>query len=128
MKINNQTRVGYRSMLILAVVVGVLSLGLLFLPDMQLIAFMLSVAALGGLIAGSSGYSEAERRQLGRSYKTAYEGLLLAMMFAYALVELAKWLQLAPLEAFLNARWPGLILALMCALLGLAGFRTDKIP
>jgi hypothetical protein len=126
MKINNQARVGYRSMLILAVVVGLLSLGLLFLPDMQLIAFMLSVAALGGLIAGSSGYSEPERRQLGRSYKTAYEGMLLAVMFAYALVELAKWLPIEPAVGFLNARWPGLILALMCALLGLAGLREEE--
>jgi hypothetical protein len=126
MKINNQARVGYRSMLVLAVVVGLLSLGLLFLPDMQLIAFMLSVAALGGLIAGSSGYSEAERRQLGRSYKTAYEGMLLAVMFAYALVELARWMQLEAAAGFLNARWPGLILALMCALLGLAGLREEE--
>lgn len=127
MKVNNQPRVGYRSMLILAVVAGALSLVLLVLPDMRLLAFVLSVAALGGLIGGSSGYGEAESRQLGHSYKIAYEGLLLAVMFAYALVELAKWLQLIPLAEFLNARWPGLILALMCALLGLAGMRRENI-
>jgi hypothetical protein len=126
MKINNQPRVGYRAMLILAVVVGVVSLGLQFLPDMQGITFMLSVAVLGGLIAGSSGYSEPDRQQLARSYKTAYAGLLLAVMSAYALVELAKWMQFGPLAAFLNAHWPGIILALMCALLGLAGLRKQE--
>jgi hypothetical protein len=52
------------------------------MPDFEFFSFFLSVPVLGGLISGSSGYEEQDRQQLRRSYKPAYEGLLLIIMFA----------------------------------------------
>ncbi len=55
---------------------------------------MLSASAVGGLIGGSKDYEERDRQQLRRSYKTAYEWLLLAIMAAYAFIVLSRWLEL----------------------------------
>ena len=111
-------------MSILAIIVGGIGIILQFMPDWEFFTFFLSVPVLGGLIGGSSGYEEQDRQQLRQSYKTAYEGLLLVMMFAYAFIELSKWL--APTNGalnFLNGHWCGLMFAVMCALMGIAGIQ-----
>jgi hypothetical protein len=111
-------------MCILAIIVGGIGIILQFMPGWEFFTFFLCVAVLGGLIGGSSGYEEQDRQQLRQSYKTAYEGLLLVIMVAYAFIELSKWL--APTNRalnFLNGHWCGLLFAVMCALLGIAGIQ-----
>jgi hypothetical protein len=120
----NKFKVSYRSMNILAIIVGGLGIILQFMPDWEFFSFFLGVPVLGGLISGSSGYKEQDRRQLRQSYKTAYEGLLLVIMVAYAFIEFSKWF--APAHGafnFLNAHWCGLMFAVMCALMGIAGIQ-----
>ena len=120
----NKFKVSYRSMNILAVIVGGVGIILQFMPDWEFFSFFLSVPVLGGLISGGSSYEEQDRQQLRQSYKTAYEGLLLVIMIAYAFIEFSKWL--APANRafnFLNAHWCGLMFAVMCALMGLAGIQ-----
>lgn len=114
--------VNYRFMSGLAVVVGILGIAFQFLSSWEFFSFFLCVPVLGGLIGGSSGYGEQDRQQLRRSYKAAYEWLLLVVMAAYAFIVLSRWvlLGLSGVE-FLNSHWPGLMLSAMCALLGLAG-------
>jgi hypothetical protein len=120
----NERSVGYRVMSILALSVGVISLGLQLMPGWETLTFMLSVAALGGLIGGRSGYAEQDRQQLDRSYKTAFEGLLLSVMAAYALVVAARGIFIIQGAAvFVNSHWPGLVISAMCALMGIAGFQ-----
>jgi hypothetical protein len=123
----NKSKVSYRSMRILAIIIGGVSIILQFMPDWEFFTFFLSVPVLGGLIGGSSGYEERDRQQLRQSYKTAYEGLLLIIMVAYAFMELSKWL--APTNGalnFLNGHWCGLMLAVMCALMGIAGIQRKS--
>jgi hypothetical protein len=120
----NKSKVSYRSMSILAIIVGGFSIIFQFVPDWEFFTFFLSVPVLGGLIGGSSGYEEQDRQQLHQSYKTAYEWLLLVIMAAYAFIELSKWL--APTNGalyFLNSHWCGLMFAAMCALMGFAGLQ-----
>jgi hypothetical protein len=126
MRLNNIN--SYPVMIILACVVGLLSIALQFLPGWELLAFMLSVAVLGGLIGGQNGYSEADRQRLGHSYKSAYEWLLLFVMAGYAANELALWLHFEGTVSFLNNHWPGLVLAAMCLLMGIAGFQKKQQP
>ena len=123
----NKFKVSYRSMSILAIIVGGLGILFQFMPDLEFFSFFLSVPVLGGLISGSSGYEEQDRQQLRQSYKIAYEGLLLVIMFAYAFIEFSKWL--APANGafnFLNAHWCGLMFAVMCALMGIAGIQRKS--
>jgi len=117
-------QVSYRSISILAIIVGGCGIILQLMPGWEFFSFFLSVPVLGGLISGSSGYEEQDRQQLRRSYKTAYEGLLLVIMFAYGFIEFSKWL--APTNGalkFLNGHWCGLMFAVMCALMGIAGLQ-----
>lgn len=124
MNIRTRPRADYRFMRTLAVLVGLIAIVLQFLPGWELLSFMLSLAVLGGLIGGTDSYEEPDRQQLARSYKTAYEGLLLVMMAALACLEFLRLLPILP-EAVnrVNGHWPGLVIATMCVLIGLAGFQ-----
>jgi hypothetical protein len=129
---NNKSKVSYRSMSILAIIVGGIGILLQFMPGWEFLTFFLSVPVLGGLIGGNSSYEEQDRQQLRQSYKITYEGLLLVIMVAYAFIELSKWL--APTNGafnFLNGHWCGLMFAVMCALMGIAGLqgkRSERSP
>jgi hypothetical protein len=83
MSTKNERRVNYHFMIVLALSVGVFCIVFQFMPGWELLSFMLSVAVLGGLIGGNNGYDDQDRQQLGRTYKTAYEWLLLILLAAY---------------------------------------------
>jgi hypothetical protein len=120
----NKFKVSYRSMSTLAIIVGGVGIILQAIPGWEFFSFFLNVPVLGSLIGGDSGYEEQDRQQLRRSYKTAYEGLLLVIMAAYAFIEFSKWL--TPTNGafnFLNGHWCGLMFAVMCALMGIAGIQ-----
>ncbi|MBK8986828.1 MAG: hypothetical protein IPM39_12270 [Chloroflexi bacterium] len=124
----SKTRVNYRLMNILALIVGIIGIAFLFLPDFELLSFMLTVAVLGGLIGGSNGYEERERLQLRQGYQKAFNGLLLVVMAAYSLIEFSKWFILMEAAAtFLNNHWPGLILSVMCIAMGIAGLQKARM-
>jgi hypothetical protein len=128
MKITNGRRVNYQTMIVVALIAGGLGIVFQFLSDGEILSFMVSVSALGGLIGGSKGYEERDRQQLRQSYKTAFEWLLLAIMTVYAFLMLSSWLTiLEGAVIFLNSHWPGLIIPLMCLLMGIAGFSRTRI-
>jgi hypothetical protein len=119
-------RFDYHFMAVLAVVVGAAATALQLVPGFELIAFVLSIAALGGLMGGSSSYDEQSRERLANTYKAAFESLLLIIMAAYALIEVSSWLGIQGVSAALSARWPGLLLAIMCLVMGLATLRARR--
>ncbi len=116
----------YRSMAILAVVVGVLAIALQLVPGFELISFMLGAVALGGLLSRDATRDEQATERLANSYKTAFEALFLIVMAAYAILEVATWLGFQGVSAALSTRWPVLILAIMCLVMGLAGLRAGR--
>lgn len=111
-------------MLVLAIIAGTFGIAIQFMPDGELLAFMVSSAALGGLIGGANAYNEREHQELLQSYKTAYEWLFLVIMVTYALIVLSRWLNIMPeVVIFINSHWPGLVIAMMCLLMGTAGLQ-----
>jgi len=126
MSTKNRRRVGYQAMVNLAVVVGVFGIIFQFFPGWEFLSFLLSIVVLGGLIGGSKDYEEQELQKLERSYKTAIEWLLLIIMAAYAFIELSRWLPIDGAVIFLNGHWPGFVMAMMCLLMGIAGFRKGS--
>lgn len=123
-----QRRASYHSMSLLALLAGTIGLALHLLPGMAPLSFMVSLAAVGGLIGGRGDYTETERQQLLTSFKTAFEAQLLVIMAAYFFIVVAGGLPLFDAaSSFLNAQWPSLVIALMCLLLGLAGLRHAKV-
>ena len=117
---------GYQAMIILAVIVGVFGIIFQFIPDWEFFSFLLSVVVLGGLIGGRKSYEERERQKLERSYKITIEWLLLITMGAYAFIEFSRWLPIEGAVIFINGHWPGFVLALICFLMGIAGFRKSS--
>jgi hypothetical protein len=128
MSIKIGRRMNYRLMIILALIVGVLGIAAQFMPGWEGPSFLLSIVVLGGLIGGNNDYEELDRQRLGRSFKTAYEWMLLIIMSAYAFILLSGSLHMEGPVIFLNSHWPGLIISMMCILLGIAGFdKRQKI-
>lgn len=113
-------------MIVLALVVGILSIALQFLPGWEAPSFILSLIVIGGLIGGTKSYEERDRQQIGRSYKIAFEWLLLFILAAYAVIELSRFLRIDGAVIFLNGHWPGLLMAMMCLLMGIAGFQKGS--
>ena len=116
----------YHFMAVLAVVVGVLTIALQLLPGFELISFILSVAAFGGLLSGTTAHDDQAPQPLVNSYKVGLESLLLILMAAYALIQVSDWLGFQGVSAALSTRWPGLLLAIMCLVMGLAGLRAGR--
>ena len=119
-------RFDYHFMAVLAAVAGIIAIALQLVPGFELITFVLTVAALGGLMSGDPSYDEQARHHLTRSYKTTVECLLLIVLTAYAFIELSRWLPVERATTFLNAHWPGFLLAIMCLVMGIAGLRGEK--
>jgi len=114
-------------MAVLTLIVGIISIAFHFMPDFELLSFMLTIAVLGGLVSGSSSYEEQDRQQLRQSYQKAFDGLLLVVMAAYALIEVSRWFVfIEAAAAFLNDHWPGLILSVMCITMGIAGLQKAR--
>jgi len=119
-----KTTMTYRFMIIFTIIVGVVSIVLLFLPDFDLLSIVLACAALGGLIGGKSGYEERERLCLQQSYRLAFEWLLLVLLAVFAFIVCSKWIGIGEgAVLFLNDHWPSLIISVMCILMGIAGFQ-----
>jgi hypothetical protein len=119
----NKYSVNFHFMSLLSIIVGVIGIASQFLAGWELLAFVMNLAVLGGLIGGSNTYELEERLKLERNYKLVFEWLLLVVLIAYAVLELAKWLPLNGVVIFLNGHWPGLVIATMCVLMGIAGLR-----
>jgi len=121
--------VSYHSILVLVIVAGVIGLALLILQDGELLTLMITLAVLGGLIGGTKSYKESDRHRLVRGYKYAFEWLLLVLLIFYALIESSRWFDVtAGIAAFMNEHWPGMIVSLMCILIGIAGLQRTTHP
>lgn len=116
--------VNYRFWTIYTLIVGVIGIALLLLPDFELGTFMLTTSALGGLIGGSNGYEERDQQLLEKSYKLVFEWQMLITLAAFGFLALSKLLVVfGGAVVFLNNHWPGLIISMMCILMGIAGFQ-----
>jgi hypothetical protein len=116
--------VNYRFMIVFTIIVGVIGIVLLFIPNFELISFVLTASALGGLIGGSNGYEERDLQLLEKSYKKVFEWLFLLSLAASAFLALSSlFVGLEGAVVFLNNHWPGLIISIMCILMGIAGFQ-----
>jgi len=116
----------HHAMAVLAVAVGVLTIALRLVPGFELISFMLSVAALGGLLSSTTTHDDQAPQRPANSYKVGFEALLLIVMATYALMEVSSWLGDQTVSAALSSHWPGLLLSIMCLVMGLAELRAGR--
>jgi hypothetical protein len=124
MNTKKRIKINYHFMIVFTLIVGVIGIALQFIPDFELISLMLTISALGSLVGGSNGYEERDRQQLEKSYKTVFEGLLLIALAATAFQAFSRlFVILEGVVVTLNNHWPGLIISILCILMGIAGFQ-----
>lgn len=125
----NRWTENYHYMIVLAIIVGILSLVLQFFPGYEILAFVLVVVAMGGLLSGSHQFAGKDRNYTRRYFKIAFDWLIVTLLVAYASIVLSQWLTaMQGVIDFLNAHWAGLILSMMCIVLGVCGLLKENAP
>ncbi len=125
----NRWTENYHYMIVLAIIVGILSLVLQFFPGYEILAFVLVVVAMGGLLSGSHQFAGKDRNYTRRYFKIAFDWLIVTLLVAYASIVLSQWLTaMQGMIDFLNAHWAGLILSMMCIVLGVCGLLKENAP
>lgn len=116
----------YQTMIILALVSGVMSIGLQLFEGFEGVGYMLAAASIATLVGGGKSAANTEPHVSEKSFKTAFEWLLLIMMFAMVFLMISNGFRVfVKANDFLSTHWPGLILSLMCIVLGLAGAKES---
>jgi hypothetical protein len=94
-----------------------------------MLTFLVTTAALGGLVGSSKTFDERDRQLLWQSYAQAFEILFWGIFSAYTLVMLAGWLHIGSgAITFVNAHWISILASSMCIILGGAGLRNFRDP
>jgi hypothetical protein len=126
MEMNKRLTCGSREMTTMAIVVGVVRIGILFILGFKILAYMLTVTAIAGLIGGGKGSLEQPRLLQADCFKRAFEALFLIIMAAYGFIVISNgFVELIGAADFINNHWPALMLSAMCITLGLA--RMQKL-
>ncbi len=124
LKAGNNQIISFRFAIFMTLFAGLFGLLLLLLPDMDLVAFLLSASAMGLLFAGDKYYTESDRQRIRRSIEKAFQWLFLFILGAYAFIILVDWLHISSsVVVFWNLHWPALVALMMCILAGSAGLR-----
>jgi hypothetical protein len=117
----------YRMMIATALASGVLSIVFLLLEGLELISYFLAVAGIAILIGGGKLAAKTEPNLPEKSFKTAFEWLLLIMMAAMVFLMTSNGFRVfIKANDFLSTHWPGLVLSVMCIVLGLSGLRKTN--
>lgn len=96
-----------------------------FMADGIHLTFMVSIAAMGGLVGASKDFDERDRQLLWQSYARSFEYLFVAIFFVYVLMVLAEWLHLGSgMIGFINGHWISMLVSAMCIILGSVGLRN----
>jgi hypothetical protein len=119
----------YRMMIISALLCGVMSIIFQLFDGFEGIVLILSAAGIGSLFGGLKGKDDQEPHLPEKCFKTAFEWLLLIIMFAFAFLINSNIFHIfVGANDFINAHWPGLMLSVMCVVLALSGLRKSNQP
>lgn len=114
-------------MSLMAIIVGVVSIGILFIPGFELLAYMLTVVAIAGLLGGGRNIPNQNQFLQADRFKKAFEALLLIIMAVYGFIVISNGFGvLTGAVLFINNHWPALMLSMMCIVLGLAGVKKSE--
>ena len=116
-----------RVMMIVTLGAGITGFLYQLIQDGSMLTFLVTMSAIGGLAASSKTFDERESQLLWHSYANAFEGLIIAVYLAFALIMLSNSIHIGvEITSFLNAHWPSMIASVMCILLGIVGLRNFR--
>ena len=124
--VRNRQQVGY-GMSGLCLFAGITGFFYQFMPDGILLTFMVCVVAVLGLVNQSKSFDERENQLLLQSYGTAFIYLFFAILLVYLFeIIFGKLPFIAPIIATLNTHWVGIMMSVICMLIGIAGIRNFR--
>ncbi len=124
--VRNRQQVGY-GMSGLCLFAGITGFFYQFMPDGILLTFMVCVVAVLGLVNQSKSFDERENQLLLQSYGTAFIYLFFAILFVYLFeIIFGKLTFIAPIINTLNTHWVGIMMSVICMLIGIAGIRNFR--
>lgn len=124
--VRNRQQVGY-GMSGLCLFAGITGFFYQFMPDGILLTFMVCVVAVLGLVNQSKSFDERENQLLLQSYGTAFIYLFFAILLVYLFeIIFGKLTFIAPIINTLNTHWVGIMMSVICMLIGIAGIRNFR--
>lgn len=129
MNTKNHFSYTYSMMIAFSLVCGVVSIVVQLLEGFEAVGFLLAISGIAGLSGVWKGKGESSPHLPMKSYKTAFEWLLLVIMFTYAFMVTSNGFQIfVRVNEFFSAHWPGLMLSVLCVVLGLSGLQKINQP
>jgi hypothetical protein len=116
-----------KSMMIIVLWAGLLGIALQFNNSIKDNAIWVGLAVFGGLVVGGRKFDERERQLLSHAYSLTLQWLAIALLAAYAFLQVSEWLDIAGnIASFLNSHWIGMTVSVICVFLGGAGLRLFR--
>lgn len=120
----------YKMMIVFSLYCGVMSLVAQLFEGFEAIGLVLAASGIAGLSGVWKGKTPSVPHLAEKCYKMTFEWLLLIMMAAMAFLMTSNGFKVFPkANDFLSTHWPGLVLSVMCIVLGISGLRKpDQTP
>lgn len=129
MKTTKRFVYNYRAMIIIALICGFMSIIMQLFAGFELPGFMLAVVGIGSFWGNSKGIASSEPQLPEKSFKTAFEWLILITMFAMVFLVISNGYRVfGKANDFLSTHWPLLMLSVMCIVLAISGLRKTNQP
>jgi Ca2+/H+ antiporter len=117
----------FRTMIVIALISGFMSIIIQLFDGFEGLGFLLAVTGMSGLFGGIQEKADKDPRLPAKSFKTAFECLLLVMMVAMVFLMISNGYRVFPkANDFLSTHWPGLTLSVMCIVLAISGLRQSN--
>jgi len=109
---------------LLMILVGGFGFFLQFMPNSDLLTFIIVLSALTTAVGSKIKWDEREHQLLGQSFSDAFQWTLIGLYILFTGTVLLGWIGLVhDFLAYVSAHWIGYLSSAMCFLLGIAGLR-----
>jgi hypothetical protein len=116
-----------RPVFLLMIIAGGFGILLQFMPDPDLLTFIIVLSALTSAVGSKPKWDERENQLLGQSFSDAFQWTLIGLYILFTGTVLLGWIGLVHgWLAYVAAHWIGYIASAMCLLLGVAGLREFR--
>jgi len=113
-----------KSMMILVLWAGLFGIAVQFIESVKDLAIFAGMVEFFSLVVTSRKFDEREQQLLNQSYSLTFQWLIIILLVTYGFLQVSERLNIANnIASFINTHWVGMIVSVICVLLGITGLR-----